>query len=203
MPDNTTVSSYVIPSGHTNKFAIIYAQESGTAWGVYFTGTPVVATPTSDNMAIPKGYADGRFAALAGLASQAFNVAAASGATNATRLDQFGGSGFGSYNGVSKQVGSMYMTFASNASPTKKVIVQMGYVAGNNLGNPVTVYFPIAFPNNVVTVSVTPDASQYATTYPAGLSNINPNLELNYMVINGGISSSNKKMPMFWIAIGY
>lgn len=180
---------------------LIEASQDGGKWLARQLGQTVVANPVAGNQALNRSYADGRYAALAGLASQVFSVGTASGTTQAPRLGQFSGAGFGNYSGESP--GSMYLTLANDASPTKQIIIQMGYVKGNNAGNSVHVTFPITFPNTVLNVQLTANGGQYANTFGIALDNTaSPNLTNSYMVINGGLTTSSK-MPMFWLAIGY
>lgn len=137
------------------------------------------------SQALTQTQGDGRYAALAGLATQLFSVAAATASAHAVNLGQFTGSNQSlATNGYQKLPGGLIIQWGTTA----------GIASSVSSG---TLSYPIAFPNAAIYVNL--------MGVGAVTSGANTNLALatktatNFSFVNSYLSSD----PFNWLAIGY
>ena len=184
----TSVSNSLSSVGNPETYFFVTAHENGASWRVAQFGQTVVASADALNQAINWGFAQTHFAAINGSSSNVFNVGTPTSGTQAVRLDQFSGSGFG---------GSIYYTIPSNGSPSKKVIIQTGVVPSGTI-TPTNITFPIAFPTALISVFATVRTSSITN---ASEGPIYYNESQTSVTIDP--SGSSTKPAFSWTAIGY
>jgi len=154
------------------------------------TKTFSVAAATAANHAVNRAAGDARWAALAGLASQAFDVAAGANLASALSANEF--------LSVLTWPGGYFRVPVGYGGAKRSLIFCWGQAPGLGGGSGTGVTFPVTFPNAFLTAGATfvnTDGASYAASGGYG----NPTAS-GMTVFNNGSSAGS---AISWYAIGY